>query len=228
MRPDLLVFGIESALCVVVALCAIAYAIMRRSRMLRMCGVAIVMLSALIIAEVIGAAVLELGMPATVTAQPARPRVVASPSPGTKASETFATSWTTIVRVSASAFRAHDAAGEYLQKGNDVDAAAELKNCQVTASAIVTDSLALPLDIKNRTDAELLAAVKKIGEGLTNGCKSARSYLDTNAPSDFTAAQTHFSDVVDGLVQSESLARSKYQSLGGDPDTLLSFKTALR
>ncbi len=150
------------------------------------------------------------------------------PSPDTKASGKFATSWTTIVRTSVSAFRAHDAAGEYLQNGNNVDAAAELGKCQATASAIVTDSFALPLDIKNRTDSELLTAVKKIGEGLTNGCKSARSYLDTNAPSDFTAAQAHFADVVEGLVQSESFARSKYQSLGGNPDTLLSFKTALR
>ncbi|HEV2738042.1 MAG TPA: hypothetical protein VGU66_05635 [Candidatus Elarobacter sp.] len=225
MRPDLLVFGIESGLCVVVALCAIAYAIMRRRRMLRMCGVTIVMLSALIIAEVIGAAVLDFGTPATVTAQPARPTVA---GPDTKALQEFSTSWATIVRVSASAFRAHDAAGEYLQHGDAVEAAAELKNCQATASGIVTDSRALPLDVKNRADSELLTAVEKIGEGLTNGCKSARSYLDTSAQSDFTAAHAHFSDVVEGLVQAESLARLKFQSLGGDPDTLLSFKTALR
>lgn len=74
----------------------------------------------------------------------------------------------------------------------------------------------------------LSTSIKKVSDGLGNGCKSARSYLDTNAPADFDQAQKHFGDVADGLFRSESLARLKYARLGGNPANLPSFKDALR
>jgi hypothetical protein len=141
---------------------------------------------------------------------------------------TFSASWTDIVRTSVSALKAHDSAGEYLRSENIPAAARELKNCQTSAGEIVGHSFNLRLDPQVGADRNLLVAINKIGDGLENVCKSARSYLDTKSPSDFADAKTHFANVVDGIFQAESLARVKYRSLGGNPDTLLSFKTALR
>ena len=78
------------------------------------------------------------------------------------------------------------------------------------------------------SDLELLADVKRIGDGLRDGCRSARSYLESGAPSDFDDAKARFTDVVDAIVRAESLARAKYRRMGGNPDSLASFKTALR
>ncbi len=136
--------------------------------------------------------------------------------------------WRDVVRVSAAALKAHDRAGEDLRTGNTAHASVELKDCQDIANGIVPYAADLQVGVDNGSDFELLAAIKKVGDGLRYGCKSARSYLETNATSDFEDAKTRFADVVDGIFQSESLARSKYQRLGGKPDSLASFKTAVR
>jgi len=215
-------------------------------------------LSSLIVGDVLAPPVLGSEKPATVTAQAAHPQavtsspvvatraptptaaptlsepktVMASQRPGSttdsEALRSFRLYWGDIVRVSAAAVKAHDAAGEDLRTGHLVRASGELKSCQDTASGIVTYSSDLPLDIQHGSDLELVAAIKKVGDGLWHGCKSARSYLETNAASDFNEAKTRFSDVVDGIVQAEILARSRYQRMGGNPDTLPSFKTALQ
>ena len=130
--------------------------------------------------------------------------------------------------MSVLALKAHDLAGEYLRKENIPQASRQLKNCQETASGIVTHTFNLHLDVQNGSDRAFLVAINKVGDGLENVCKSARSYLQTKSPADFADAKTHFANVVEGIVQAETQARVKYQSLGGNPDTLLSFKTALR
>jgi len=115
-----------------------------------------------------------------------------------------------------------------LHSGDSAAAAGELKRCQDTASSLVTQFADLPRDPRNHFDLRLLSAIKKVGDGLGYGCKSARSYLDTNNPTDFADSHRYFADVADDIFRSETLARSEYQNLGGDPSTLLSFKTALR
>jgi hypothetical protein len=168
------------------------------------------------------------------TAKPTpAPTATPSPAPSSRTADaqtlrTFRTYWAEIVRVSALALKAHDTAGEYLRRDDAARATVQLKKCQDTAPAIVSGSLRLPLDSANGSDSELMMAIKKVGDGLAYGCKSAQSYLNTNAPSDFTEAKAHFADVAEGIFQSESLARSKYQRLGGNPDSLVSFRFALR
>jgi hypothetical protein len=152
----------------------------------------------------------------------------AAPKPDPIALENFSSAWADIVRISVSALKAHDLAGEYLRKENIPQASRELKNCQDKASGIVSHSFNLRLDPQNVADRDFLIAINKVGDGLESVCKSARSYLETKSTSDFEDAKTHFANVVDGIVQAESLARSRYQRLGGNPDTLVSFKTALR
>ncbi len=242
MASHLLVLGIASLLCTVAALCAVVFAIRRRRIPLRACGVAVTALSGMIIADTI-IAPLRSDNPAMVTAQATQPKAVvtrapaATPAPAptqavvktdTGALRNFSTSWAEVVRVSVAALKAHDAAGEYLQNENIPDASRELKNCQASASGIVSSSFHLRLDTENGSDRALLTAIKKVGDGLGSVCRSAQHYLATNSPSDFSDAKTHFANAVDGIFQAESLARSKYQRLGGDPDTLLSFRTALR
>jgi hypothetical protein len=170
---------------------------------------------------------------ASPTAKPTpEPKATAAPSavPTThpEVLQDFSIAWGEIVRISVSALKAHDSAGEYLRKENIPQASRELKTCQDRASGIVTHTFNLRLDPQNGSDRDLLIAINKVGDGLENVCKSARSYLETKAPSDFADAKVHFANVVDGIVQAESLARSKYQRLGGNPETLASFKTALR
>jgi hypothetical protein len=237
MGPDVLIFGIESLLCVAALLCAIASVLMRRRSALRACGLIIVALSTLIVSEVIGAAVLDARETARATPQVSHPELVAAALPAsaprtadndTEALRSFRRYWADIVRVSASALKAHDRAGEDLRTGHAAPAAEELRYCQEVASGIASYPSGLALDIDNGSDLELSAAVRKLGDGLVNGCKSARAYLSTNVAADFSEAKTRFNDVVDAIVQSESLARQKYQRLGGNPDALSSFKTALR
>jgi hypothetical protein len=237
MRLDVLIFGIESLLCIAALLCAIAFLVMHRRGSLRACGIAIVALSTLIVSEVIGAAVLDAREGAMAAPHAAPSALVAAvlltsaPSrtdTDTAALRNFRRYWADIVRVSASALKAHDRAGQDLRAGQAAPAAEELRYCQEVASGIAGSPSGLALDIDDGSDLELSAAVKKIGDGLVYGCKSARSYLQTNVAADFTDAKTRFDEVVDAIVQSESLARAKYQRLGGNPDALSSFKTALR
>lgn len=291
---DLVILGTASLLCVAAFLCAIVFAIGRRPMSVRNCGLAVVGLSSLIIADVIVAPLFGTAKSGTAIARavpppvamtsaphtspptPARtpiatpaptptvtppptpsptPTPVPSPSPSPTVSvsekpapartatpwpapssrtadaqtlRTFRTYWAEIVRVSALALKAHDTAGEYLRRDDAAHATVQLKKCQDTAPAIVSGSLRLPLDSANGSDSELMMAIKKVGDGLAYGCKSAQSYLNTNAPSDFTEAKAHFADVAEGIFQSESLARSKYQRMGGNPDSLVSFRFALR
>ncbi len=241
-----MILWVGSLLCVAVALCAVVFAVMRRGKSVTVCGFAIVALSAVIIGDVIALPALDRGGPATVAAQP---KLVATPSPRPAATTTatprptpaprlpaanaaalerFEKSWSGIVHISVSAIRAHDAAGEYLRGGDTTAAAGELKSCQDTASAIVTESVKLPLETVHHSDSNLLASIKKVGDGLGYGCKSARAYLDTGNPTDFANSRSRFAHVADEIVRSESLARMIYLRLGGNADDLLSFKTALR
>ena len=242
MAPDVVVPGIASLLCIAAILCAIPFAILRRRRTVGLCGIIVTTLGIAIVTDVIAGGVLDRGAPAVAAAPspqatsiPAAPRTPnrtpeAKPiaTPGPEALRNFGLYWGDIVRVSAAALKAHDRAGEDLRTGNVAKAVDELTYCQDTASSIGGFSSDLQLSIDNGSDLEFLAAIKKVGDGLQFGCKSARSYLDTNAASDFDSAKARFADVVDGIVQAETLARAKYQRLGGNPDSLLSFKTALR
>jgi hypothetical protein len=115
-----------------------------------------------------------------------------------------------------------------LRRENIPQASRELKKCEESASGIVTHTFNLRLDAQSGSDRDFLIAINKVGDGLESVCKSARSYLTTKSPADFADAKTHFANVVEGIVQSETLARLKYQRLGGNPETLLSFRTALR
>ena len=239
-----MILGIASLLCTAAALCAVVFAILRRRMPLRACGVTVTALSVMIIADTI-VAPLRSDNSAMVTAQAMQPKAVATrvpaatpvpaPAPAqtvvktdTEAVRNFSASWAEVVRVSVAALKAHDSAGEYLRNENIPDASRELKNCEASASGIVSSSFNLRLDTENSSDRALLTAIKKVGNGLGSVCRSAEHYLDTKSPSDFSDAKTHFADAVDGIFQAESLARSKYQRLGGDPDMLFSFKTALR
>lgn|GEM_PF-3320418 len=250
MELDVVIPGIASLLCIAALLCAIPFAISRRRRSLRMCGVVVATLGIAIVTDVIAGAALDREPPAMAAAStpPATRPPTASPtltptapptptrtpetravaSPPAETLRNFSVYWGDIVRVSAAALKAHDRAGEDLRIGNIERAAGELKYCQETASGIASYSSYLQISIDNGSDLEFLAAIKKVGDGLQYGCKSARSYLETNAASDFEDAKSRFADVVDGIVQAETLARAKYQRLGGNPDSLLSFKTALR
>ena len=169
--------------------------------------------------------------PATEKSTP-RPRATATPPPPPTANpevlHDFSAAWADIVHTSVAALKAHDSAGEYLRSENIPAASRELKSCEDRASGIVGRSFNMRLDPQRGADRDFLIAINKVGDGLESVCKSARSYLATHSPSDFADAKTHFANVVDGIFQAEQHARSKYQSLGGNPDTLLSFKTALR
>ena len=237
MGPDLVVLWIASFLCVAAVLCAMAFAMLRRRRLLRVCGVTVTALSALIVTVVVvgaqprsGPVAMVAGVP---TAKPTSgPKAPTAPPAAAKTDpevlRNFSASWTDVVRISVAALKAHDSAGEYL-RNEDVPAAyRELKNCQDSASSIVGQSFNLRLDPQNGSDRALLIAINKVGDGLESVCKSARSYFETKSPSDFADAKTHFANVVDGIFQAEQLARMKYHRLGGNPDALLSFKTALR
>lgn len=242
MTLDVVVPGVASLLCIAAILCAIPFAILRRRRSVRTCGIIVTTLGIAIVTDVIAGAVLDRGNPAiaaapsptaapisTAPATPNRsPRAKPIATPPPEALRNFGLYWGDIVRVSAAALKAHDRAGEDLRTGNVAKAADELKYCQDTASGIAGYSSDLQLGVEDGSDLEFLAAIKKVGDGLQFGCQSARSYLDTNAASDFDGAKARFADVVDGIVQAETLARAKYQRLGGNPDSLLSFKTALR
>jgi hypothetical protein len=282
VAPDLVVLWIASLLCIVAVLCAVVSALLRRRRLLRMCGVSITALSALIVADVLlvpnrpgpsamvaaqsvhpaataspqrTAAPAPTGTPVptpTPTPTPTPPARTPAPTPNVPATQQptpqpkttapppapptanpevlhdFSTAWADIVHVSVAALKAHDSAGEYLRTENIPAASRELKSCQDRASGIVGRSFNMRLDPQRGADRDFLIAINKVGDGLESVCKSARSYLDTHSPSDFADAKTHFANVVDGIFQAEQHARSKYQSLGGNPDTLLSFKTALR
>ena len=266
MAPDLVVLWIASLLCIVAMLCAVVFALRRRRRLLRMCGIGVTALSALIVADVLLAAPNRPGTSAMVAAQSVQPAISASPRPAATPTPApaatpaptpaptpkptpqpratapppppptanpevlhdFSTAWADIVRTSVAALKAHDSAGEYLRRENIPAASRELKSCQDRASGIVGRSFNMRLDPQRGADRDFLIAINKVGDGLESVCKSARSYLDTHSPSDFADAKTHFANVVDGIFQAEQHARSKYQSLGGNPDTLLSFKTALR
>jgi hypothetical protein len=219
---------------------------MRRRKSVTVCGFTVIALSAVIIGDVIAVPALDRGRPATVAAQPkllatptlqpaatttATPRPTPTPSApkaNAAALERFEKSWSGVVRISVSAIRAHDAAGEYLSGGDTTAAAGELKSCQDIASGIASESVKLPLETVRHSDSNLLAAIKKVGDGLGYGCKSARAYLDTGNPADFADSRTRFAHVADEIVRSESLARVIYLRLGGNPDDLFSFKTALR
>jgi hypothetical protein len=281
VAPDLVVLWIASLLCIVAVLCAIVSALLRRRRLLRMCGVGVTALSALIVADVLlvpnrpgpSAMVAAQSVHPAATASPQRtatpvpaatptptptptttptptprtpapapsvsatpqptpqPKTAAPPAPPTANPEVlrdFSTAWADIVHISVAALKAHDSAGEYLRRENIPAASRELKSCQDRASGIVGRSFNMRLDPQRSADRDFLIAINKVGDGLESVCKSARSYLDTHSPSDFADAKTHFANVVDGIFQAEQHARSKYQSLGGNPDTLLSFKTALQ
>jgi len=54
-----------------------------------------------------------------------------------------------------------------------------------------------------------------------------RSFLDSNAPSDGAEAKAQFSGVVTAISDSELRAHLKYASMGGNPRSLLTFKTAV-
>ncbi len=115
-----------------------------------------------------------------------------------------------------------------MRGGDTATAAGELKACQESASEIVSESVKLPLETARHSDSNLLGAIKKVGDGLGYGCKSARAYLDTGNPADFADSRSRFAHVADEIVRSESLARVIHLRLGGNPDDLLSFKAALR
>ncbi len=234
MAPDVLILRVESLLCIVVALCAAVYAILRRRRPVRIGGFTVAGLSLLIVSEVIGAAVLDASASAGKTSQAAPRTPVAislrdvAPNPPAELLRMFSSSWRDVVRVSAAALKEHDSAGEDLRAGNVPRAAGELANCEDIASRVVSYSSGLQGGLDNGSDLEFLAAIKRIGDGLHDGCRSARSYLETNAASDFDDAKARFDEVVEAIVRAESLARAKYQRMGGNPDRLASFKTALR
>lgn len=230
VAPDVLILRVESLLCIVVALSAAVYAILRRRRPVRISGFTVAGLSLLIVSEVVGAAVLDASAPAGATSQAAAPRALATvvATPPAEWLRTFSLSWRDVVRVSAAALKEHDRAGEDLRTGNVARATGELASCEDIASRVASYSSGLQVGLDSGSDLELLAAIKRIGDGLHDGCKSARTYLQTNATSDFDDARTRFADVVDAIVRSESLARAKYQRMGGNPDGLASFKTALR
>lgn len=281
MRPDALILGIGSLICIAGVLCALVFALRRRRSAVRICGITVAAASLVIIGYVGAPAVLGREQPATVTAQASRPTpsatstaepariptpaptptATASPTPtatataaptttatpmpapattatpaparanrktDTKAMQAFRTHWTDVVRVSVSAIQAHDAAGEYLRSGDAAAAAGELQRCQDTASSLVSQSVDLPRNTDTHFDMKLLTAIKKAGDGLGYGCKAARSYLDTNNPSDFADSHRYFDGVAEEIFRLETLARSEYQKLGGDPRSLLSFTTALR
>ena len=157
------------------------------------------------------------------------PATVAAALPKTdpEALRNFGEGWARTVRITVAALKAHDTAGEDLRNENMAAATRELKHCQDGAGGIVSSSFNLRLDTTNGSDRQLLAAIQKIGNGLGRVCQSARSYLETKSAADFSDAEKHFDDVVAGIFQAQQLARLKYQSLGGDPDTLLNFKAAL-
>ena len=208
---------------------------MRRRSPVAACGFTVVALSAVIIGDVVAAAAFDRGRAATGAAQPglAAPAFLPASTPlapkaNAAALERFEKSWADVVRISVSAIQAHDSAGEYLRGGDPAAAAGELKKCEDTASGIVSESVKLPLDTGRHSDANLLAAIKKVGDGLEHGCKSARAYLDTSNPADFADSHTQFARIADEIVLSEALARVIYLRLGGNPDNLLSFTTALR
>ena len=271
MAPDLVILWIASLLCIVAVLGAIVFAMQRRRRPFRRCGIGVTALSALVVADVLLAAPNRPVTSAMVAAQsvhpattatpppaatptPARaatPTPTAAPTPTPTAAPTatptpartpapaaatanpevlrdFSVAWADIVRTSVAALKAHDAAGEHLRSENIPAASRELKSCQDRASGIVGRSFNMRLDPQNSGDRDFLIAINKVGDGLESVCKAARTYLGTRSPVDFADAKTHFSNVVDGIFQAEQLARVKYQHLGGDPDTLLSFKTALQ
>jgi glucose/arabinose dehydrogenase len=236
-----LVLGFESLLCIAVVLWGVGCAISRRRDTLRLSGVTVVALSVLIVSEVIGAGLLEAGRPATMAAQAAAAKVgptrTATPGPATPAAaptadaevlQSFSMAWSDVVRVTAAALKAHDSAGESLSHENIPAASHELENCEGSAAAIGAHAYPLRLDPQIVSDRDLLIAITNVGDDLQSVCRSARSYLDTRSAADFADAKTHFAKVVDGMFQAESLARQKYQRLGGNPDALLSFKTALR
>ena len=234
VAPDVLILRVESLLCIVVALCAAMYAALRRRRPVRISGFTVAALSLLIVSEVVGAAVLDASAPADATSQAAPRTPIAktarepAPNPPAELLQTFSSSWRDVVRVSAAALKEHDSAGEDLRTGNVTRAAGELANCGDIASRVGSYSAGLQGGLDDGSDLELLAAVKRIGDGLHDGCKSAGSYLETNAASDFDDAKARFADVVDAIVRAESLARAKYRRMGGNPASLASFKTALR
>lgn len=165
---------------------------------------------------------------AATTATPTATPALANSNTDTKTMQSFRAHWTDVVRVSVSAIRAHDAAGEYLRSGDVAAATGELKRCQDAASSLVSQSVDLPRTTEHHFDMKLLTAIKKMGDGLGYGCKAARTYLDTNNPSDFADSHRYFDGVADEIFRSETLARSEYRQLGGNPESLLSFKTALR
>jgi hypothetical protein len=245
MTPDLLILRIESLLCIAAALCAGVYAILHRWRAVRISGATVAALSLLIVSEVIGAALLDASAPAGATSQSARPAPIplaastgdsAPPPQATRMTamapahlvRTFSAAWADVVRVSAAALKEHDKAGEDLRTGDVSRAAGELADCAEIASRVPSYAAGLQGGLDNGSDLELLAATKRIGDGLHGGCTSARAYIETSAPSDFDDAKTRFADVVEAIVRAESLARAKYQRMGGNPDNLASFKTALR
>jgi len=234
VAPDVLILRVESVLCIVAALCAAVYAVLRRRRPVRISGFTVAGLSLLIVSEVVGAAMLDATAPAGASSGGVRPTPVAissrqaAPAPPAEPLGIFRAAWGDVVRVSAAALKEHDRAGDDLRTGNVSRAGAELANCEDIASHIVSYSSGLEGGLDNGSDLEFLAAVKRIGDGLHDGCRSARAYLANNATSDFDDAKTRFADVVDAIVRAESLARAKYQRMGGNPNELASFKTALR
>jgi hypothetical protein len=226
VAPDVLILRVESLLCIVVALCAAVYAILRRRRPVRITGFTLAALSLLIVSEVVGAAILEAGAPAGAMSQAASPKSAATPP--AELLQPFSAAWRDVVGVSAAALKEHDRAGEDLRTGHVARATGELANCEDIAGRVVSLSPGLQGGLDDGSDLEFLAAVKRIGDGLHDGCRSARSYLDTNAVSDFDDAKARFADVVEAIVRAETLARAKYRRIGGNPDSLASFETALR
>jgi len=244
--------GVVGLLWVVAFIGAITFAIMRRWRLLAISGATILGLTLVAFA----AALLDASekpskvahatrradtptpvdtpkaTPATPTRTP-RPTPVPTPSPVPKNIDyanlaKFRENWTDIVRRTAVAVKAHDAARKYLLAGDAIDGSIELKKCEDAASGINDDAYSLPVQSSEDADSALLESVRKIGDGLGYGCKALRKFVDTNAPSDAADAKTQFAEVMHGIYESEIRAQEKYASMGGNPRSLLDFKTAVR
>jgi len=129
--------------------------------------------------------------------------------------------WQKIMERIVAAERAMHAAQKYVANGNLIDASAAFKECQDAASGIKIDSGGLPSAI----DIEINANIYKVGDGLGYGCKSLRSYLDTNAPSDAANAKSQLNGVPEALDVATHMLRAEYVKMGGNPQDIESLKS---
>src|SRR5947209_1904600 len=99
VAPDVLILRVESVLCIVAALCAAVYAVLRRRRPVRISGFTVAGLSLLIVSEVVGAAMLDATAPAGASSGGVRPTPVAissrqaAPAPPAEPLGIFRAAW---------------------------------------------------------------------------------------------------------------------------------------